>query len=288
MWWMDRYKLRGRGMRLLALGMFVLGLTASYLLVLRHFRVSELPGERYFAGPVKPAGDVYFEPIGIDALNDAMQMRVYLSPSVSDSKSAAARVQNLTLLVTHDKTVEEVKLAPSDHIASSTFKVDLNGGSVADYPMDAYEARFGIQLVDETSSLRLPMGVTFWERVLGYNFHTTSHPGPDPNDLELTTTITRSGAFALFALCTYGAMIVLGCCALTIGVLTFSDVRRPEATFIGAIGAMVFALPVLRNSLPGTPPLGVNADLWFLWAELAAVLAAALLVCKWAKTGPRP
>jgi hypothetical protein len=114
MWWMDRYKLRGRGMRLLALGMFVLGLTASYLLVLRHFRVSELPGERYFAGPVKPAGDVYFEPIGIDALNDAMQMRVYLSPSVSDSKSAAARVQNLTLLVTHDKTVEEVKLAASD------------------------------------------------------------------------------------------------------------------------------------------------------------------------------
>jgi len=269
--------------------MFVLGLTASYVLVLRHLGVSELPGERYFAGPVKPAGDVYFEPIGVDALNEAMHMRVYLSPSVSDSKSVSAvRVQNLTLLVTHDKTVEEVKLAASDHIASSTFEVDLNGGSVANYPMDAYEARFGVQLVDGTSSLRLPMRVTFWERVFGYNFHTTSHPGPDPNNLELTTTITRSGAFALFALCAYGAMIVLACCALTIGVLTFGDMRRPEATLVGAIGAMVFALPVLRNSLPGTPPLGVNADMWvFLWAQLAAVLAAALLVCKWAKTGPR-
>ena len=133
------------------------------------------------------------------------------------------------------------------------------------------------------------MRVTFWERVLGYNFHTTSHPAPDPNDLELTTTITRSGAFVLFALCAYGAMIVLACCALTIGILTFSDVRWPEATLVGAIGAMVFALPVLRNSLPGTPPLGVNADMWvFLWAQLAAVLAAALLVFKWAKTGPRP
>ena len=41
--------------------------------------------------------------------------------------------------------------------------------------------------------------------------------------------------------------------------------------------------------LPGSPPLGVEADMWvFLWAELAAVLALALLVFKWAKAGPRP
>jgi hypothetical protein len=44
---------------------------------------------------------------------------------------------------------------------------------------------------------------------------------------------------------------------------------------------------VLRNALPGSPPLGVAADIWvFLWTELAAVLALALLVFKWAKAGP--
>jgi Domain of unknown function (DUF4436) len=46
---------------------------------------------------------------------------------------------------------------------------------------------------------------------------------------------------------------------------------------------------VLRNALPGSPPLGVAADMWvFLWAELATVLALALVVFKWAKAGPRP
>ena len=78
---MNRYQ--SRNLRSLALGMLLLGLTASYLQMLRHFRVSELPSERHFRppGPVKPAGDVYLEPIAIDTLNEAMQMRAYLSPN---------------------------------------------------------------------------------------------------------------------------------------------------------------------------------------------------------------
>ena len=290
MWGMDRYQPRGRNMRLLALGMFLLSLTAGYLLMLRHFKVSELPSERNFGatGPVKPAAEVYLEPIGIDALNEAMQVRAHLSPSISESKNAqTASDRDLTLLVAHDKTVEEVKLAAADRLATSTFEVDLNEGSVTDYPLDAYQARFSVQLLDGKSSLRLPVRVTMWGGVLGYNLRTTSHPGADRDDVELTTAISRSGAFALFALCAYGAMVVLAFCALVVGVLTFTEVRRPEATLIGALAAIAFALPVLRNALPGTPPLGVEADIWvFLWTELAAVLALALLVFKWAKTGP--
>jgi Domain of unknown function (DUF4436) len=165
----------------------------------------------------------------------------------------------------------------------------LNEGSVAHYPLDAYSARLGVQLLDNKSLLRLPARVTMWEGVLGYSLQTTSQSGPEPNDIQLTTTIMRSGAFALFALCAYGAMLVLGCCALAIGALTFTDVRSPEATLIGALAAITFALPVLRNALPGSPPLGVTADMWvFLWTELAAVLSLALVVFKWAKAGPSP
>jgi hypothetical protein len=142
MWRMDRYRPRSQNMRLLALGMFLIGLTAGYLRVVRHFRVTELPSERHFGppGPVKPAGEVYLEPIGIDALNDAMQMRAYLSPSISNSKNArtASDRGDLTLLVTHDDTVEEVKLAAADHLATSTFEGDLNKGSVTHYPLDSY------------------------------------------------------------------------------------------------------------------------------------------------------
>ena len=51
-------------------------------------------------------------------------------------------------------------------------------------------------------------------------------------------------------------MIVLAGCALVVGVLTFIDVRQPDATLIAALAAIIFALPVFRNALPGSPPLG--------------------------------
>jgi Domain of unknown function (DUF4436) len=83
-------------------------------------------------------------------------------------------------------------------------------------------------------------------------------------------------------------MFVLGCSALAIGLITFVDARRAEATLFGAIAAIAFALPVLRNALPGGPPLGVRADMFvFLWTELAAVIGLALVAFDWARTGPR-
>jgi energy-converting hydrogenase Eha subunit E len=288
---MDWRQPRGTNMRLVAVGVCLIALTGAYILMLRHFNVSELPGERHFGAVdgAEPAGEVYLEPVSIDALNDAMQMRAYLSPSLTQSKDAhSAPSRDLTLLVTHDKTVEEVKLAAGDHIASLTFEIDLNDGTVAHYPLDAYRTQLGVQLLDGKSSLQLPVRVTMWEGVLGYNLHTTDQPQTGPEDVELTTTIRRSGAFALFGLCAYAAMIVLGSCAIVIGVLTFTGVRSLETQLIGSLAAIAFALPVLRNALPGQPPLGVQADMWvFLWAELAAVLALALVVYQWARAGPR-
>jgi hypothetical protein len=190
--------------------------------MVRQFNVTELPGERHFGAidQVAPAGEVYLEPISIDPLNDAMQMRASVSPGISESKSAhSASDRDLTLLVSHDNTVEEVNLAAGDHSASSTFEVDLNEGSVTHYPLDSYVARVGVQVLDGKSSLKLPSRVTTWEGVLGYGLHTTRQPGADPDDVQLTTTISRSGAFALFALCAYAAMLALGCCALAIGIL---------------------------------------------------------------------
>lgn len=283
----DRDAARGRTLLLLAVGALLLALTAGYVLMLREFKVSESPGEQRFGavGGGEPAAEVYLEPISIDAANDAMQVRAYLSPA--ESRDAADR--DLTLLVTHDKTVEEVRLATAGHLAASTFEVDLNDGDVTRYPLDAYWARYRIQLLDQKTSTKLPVRVTVWNGVLGYKLQTTSETTPEAHDVELRTAVTRSGAFAMFALCAYAAMAVMACCALTIGALTFTGVRRPEATLIGALAAIIFALPVFRNALPGAPPLGVEADLWvFFWTELAAVLALALLVFRWAKAGPQP
>ena len=283
---MDRRQPRVRARGWIAIGIILLALAAGYAFLLRQFKVSELPVERRF-GSAEPAGEVYLEPAGIDALDQGMQLRAYLSPAEGkDGGPAPAR--DLTLLIAHDKTVEELRLRAGDHLVSSTFEVDLNDGSVADYPLDAYTTRVGVQLLDGKSSLKLPAGITVWEGALGYELRTTSQPGADPDAVELTTSIARSGAFVLFALSAYGAMVVLGCCAVIVAVLTFIEAHPPETSLIGSLAAIAFALPVLRNALPGSPPLGVPADMWvFLWAELATVAALALVVFKWARAALR-
>ena len=218
-----------------------------------------------------------------------MQVRAYLSPNLSNGKNARAGAdRDLILLITHDQTVEEIKLAAGAHMASSTFEVDLNDGSVIHYPFDSFVARLDVQLMEGKASLNLPARITVWEGVLGYNLHATSQPGANPNDVRLAIAVSRGGAIVLLALCAYGVMLVLGFCAVVMGVLTFINVRPPETGLIGSLAAFAFALPVLRGILPGSPPLGVAADMWvFLWAEMVNVVALALVVFKWAHAGPR-
>lgn len=277
-------------MRSVMIGGLLIALTISYLIILRDMRVSEQPGERMFgASESSAAAEVYLEPLSIDAANEGMQLRAYLSPNLSDGKSARAGAdRDLVLLVTHDRTVEEIKLAAGAHMASSTFEVDLNDGSVIHYPFDSFAARLEVQLMDGKASLSLPARITVWEGVLGYNLHATSQPGANPNDAQLAIAISRGGAIVLLALCAYGVMLVLGFCAVVMGVLTFINVRPPETGLIGSLAAFAFALPVLRGILPGAPPLGVAGDMWvFLWAEMVNVVALALVVFKWAHAGPR-
>ena len=184
--------------------------------------------------------------------------------------------------------MEEIKLAAGAHMASSTFEVDLNDGSVIHYPFNSFVARLDVQLMEGKASLNLPARITVWEGVLGYNLHATSQPGANPNDVRLAIAVSRGGAIVLLALCAYGVMLVLGFCAVVMGVLTFINVRPPETGLIGSLAAFAFALPVLRGILPGSPPLGVAADMWvFLWAEMVNVVALALVVFKWAHAGPR-
>jgi hypothetical protein len=47
---------------------------------------------------------------------------------------------------------------------------------------------------------------------------------------------------------------------------------------------MIFALPSMRNIMPGAPPLGVHADsIVFLWAEVAVVIGLVLVISAWAR-----
>ena len=279
----------------MAIGTIAILLIVGYVSLLRYFHVSEMPVERDLGAKsaVGPIPQIYIEPISIDALNAAMQMRVTFAPSgLLYGERLAPTARRLRLVITHDKGVEELAIEANARPPTASFEVDLNGGSVADYPFDSYRADLRVQLLEDASpdiaeARPLEAKVTVWEGVLGFHLRSAEHSGSVPGAVKLSIEIRRGGALILFAVGAYSAMVVLGCCALAIGLITFVDVRRAEATLIGAIAAIAFAMPVLRNALPGAPPLGVRADMFvFLWTEVAAVIGLALVTLDWARTGP--
>jgi hypothetical protein len=80
--------------------------------------------------------------------------------------------------------------------------------------------------------------------------------------------------------------------ALTIGVIclvfrVFAGHRKIEISMFSFLGALLFAFPALRNSQPGTPPIGTMSDfLAFFWAEVIIALSLLAVVLRWLIRGP--
>jgi hypothetical protein len=281
--------------RLLAVAILLILASIGYVLLLQHLHVSEVPQERHLgAGKAGPA-QIYVWATGIDPLNYALQLHVSFAPGPGlEGQRPMAADRDLTLLISHGGTTDQVDIQANRPVPEADIEVDLDDGDVADYPFDRYTAGVHIQCIDKALQQAgkggpLANGVTVWEGLWGFSLHAVELPDSRPEDVRLRLTIHRSPAFAFFALATYGAMVVLALGVLVISVMTFAGLRAVEATLVGALCAIVFALPVLRNVLPGAPPLGVRADTFvFLWAELAVVFSLVLMILAWARSGARP
>ncbi len=171
---------------------------------------------------------------------------------------------------------------------SSTSAVELEN-----YPVDQYEGKLLIKAFEGPASALgapIPIRLTAWEELGGWYLTVSkNNSAPSGTGLSLDVRVHRAHAQIFFALLLYAAMVLIGASALTIGGLAFIGTRKIEATLIAALGAMVFAVPALRNIMPGGPPLGVRADaLVFLWVQLTVILGLTIFVATWAHRGPPP
>ncbi|ACK49184.1 hypothetical protein Msil_0203 [Methylocella silvestris BL2] len=281
--------------RAFALIFLVAAAALVYAAALRTFDLTEIPTERSFAKDPDAAQriKIYIEPISVDPANEAIQFRVHVAPGRGmPGKRPNSADRDLNVIVRSGDAVEQQVFRAHEPMTFLTIGADLNQGSIARYPFDRYVIDLRVQALEGAEATpeheqAIALDVTVWEGLLGYQIRSSMAPGGDAGDLRLRFDLRRADAHVFFALATYGAMIVLACSSLLISFLVFLGYRKPEAAPLGALAALVFALPALRNALPLAPPLGVWADvLVFLWAELAAVLGLALFVVAWAREKP--
>jgi hypothetical protein len=277
--------------RAVILAALLIGCAVVYGTILARSDLSRGPDEAELGAPSGRAlVALYVQPIQIDAVNESMQVRISVVP-LSDAKVTIAD-RDFLLTIQRGGQVDHVQIQAGQLLPEVTFSLDLHEGDVRDYPLDRYVSLIILaasERAQDGSEELLPIHVTAWEGVLGFDVKAKSVSSQRSEELWLQFAVSRTGGVAFFGVAIYGAMLVMMLCALIIGSLVFVGIRRSEAALVGALSAMIFALPALRNALPGAPPLGVRADIFiFFWAELGAVIALCLFIAAWARQGAPP
>jgi hypothetical protein len=282
-------------MRAATLILFLIAAAIGYVALRLGSPSIDIPLDRELGGSATAGNGVhvYIEPIAVDPVRDAMQVRVSVAPiGATPDATSGIPDRDLTLVLFHDNIVEQVEVRAHQPAPTATVEVDLYDGDVSRFPFDVYHAGLHLRCLDKSSGPEaklLPVNLTIWERALGFRLRTTEQSNASDRERQLAFEIRRSRAVAFFGLAVYAAMIVIAGGALVVGSLAFLGVRRPDPPLLGALAGIVFALPALRFTLPGAVPLGVWADVFvFLWTELAATFALALIIITWARAGPRP
>lgn len=146
------------------------------------------------------------------------------------------------------------------------FSFLLGGGSVSEFPLDEYEATV-VWRATTSDGTSVPITMDFTNADPFFVMKPTGYV-PDPDAAGWQFAISRSRGTLLLA---WFMMITMWAMALAVTTGAFVLMRKHEGLIWPALGwmaATLFALVGLRNSAPGSPPIGSLIDyVAFFWAE---------------------
>ena len=172
--------------------------------------------------------------------------------------------------------------------------VEIYEGEPMDYPFDSHSAQLSFFFEpsagkggEPASAEAIPMAVEMRGSVAGLRLDTEIAKENTPDHAVIDIGIQRATTAVFFSV-----FIMIAMWALVIGVLclvfrVFAGHRKIEISMFSFLGALLFAFPALRNSQPGTPPIGTMSDfLAFFWAEVIIALSLLSVVLRWIIRGP--
>ena len=172
--------------------------------------------------------------------------------------------------------------------------VEIYDGEPMDYPFDSHSAELSFFFEasagkggEPASAEAIPMAVEMRGSVAGLRLDTEIAKENTPDHAVIDISIQRATTAVFFSI-----FIMIAMWALVIGVISlvyrvFAGHRKIEISMFSFLGALLFAFPALRNSQPGTPPIGTMSDfLAFFWAEVIIALSLLAVVLRWIIRGP--
>ena len=194
---------------------------------------------------------------------------------LTDDSGYSAKADFQYDIVTDDGT-KSVKIKAGDPMTTTQVPISISG-EVSQYPNDAYEG--DVEIDSDT-----PIQIAATSHIQAYSADMTLDDHSKPGELTVNFDFERSLSIVIFAWFVFFLMALIALLALSVALGVVARGFKFEFGMIGWIGALLFVLPAVRNSLPGQPPIGTIGDFAiFFWAEIAVVFSLIVLVITWYK-----
>jgi hypothetical protein len=238
--------------------------------------------------------DVTAKIVTADVMKGDLVLRLAFTPHGSFASSDGVLARDLDFYVSSatGKNIQEFKKGKRMNPVEAV--VEIYEGEPMDYPFDIHSAELSFFFepaakAGETGGTEaIPMEVTLNGAVAGLAIeagYDKDHNKPDSAVIDIDIKRAPTAVF-------FSVFIMIAMWCLTIGVLAlvyrvFAGHRKIEISMFSFLGALLFAFPALRNSQPGTPPIGTMSDfLAFFWAEVIIALSLLSVVLRWIIRGP--
>lgn len=230
------------------------------------------------------------EPVDFDARTNELATRLkfdVVNPSLLEE--GVRLNQGIRVTISDADGTDEVRFAQGEPIGNAEVNLGTSGEVYA-YPFDTHEGfiAFAVETfergaggVNETtgqlsSSLELQGSVSGWD----ISAELSELSGFPVADLVLKRAFS-SQAFAFVLIMMAISVVIL---ALITALMTVTNRRKFEVALLTWNGAILFALPLLRTYLPGSPPIGAAVDIYlYLWTFVVAVGSLVLMIVAWSE-----
>lgn len=228
--------------------------------------------------------------VDFDARTDTLTTRFQFEVVDQDLVDDGNRLtQGIRVIVYADDGTHETRYAAGEPIGNAEIEIGTTGEVYA-YPLDKYDGIISIVAetfqrgsggVNETTGtldvdFMVQGAVSGWDINANVNF--------DDGIPFTLVSLERSFSNKAFAVVLLAMAMTVAILASIAAILTVTNRRRFEVALLTWNGALLFALPLLRNYLPGSPPIGAAIDIYlYLWIFLIAVSSLVLMLIAWAE-----
>jgi hypothetical protein len=273
----------------------LLAFAAAYVFALTKYKSEAENRAAWLEPDTQKAGENRIDVVGRIVTADVMKgdivVRLEFKPHgsfLAADGSTLARDLELYVASATGKNVHEFKKGKRMNPVEAV--VEIYEGEPMDYPFDSHTAELAfffepaaVKGGETGGDESIPVAVQLGGSVAGLRIDTDYDKENNKPDHAVIDINIQRATTAMF----FSVFIMIAMWALTFGVIflvyrVFAGHRKIEISMFSFLGALLFAFPALRNSQPGTPPIGTLSDfIAFFWAEVIIALSLLTVVICW-------